>query len=87
MNSEFYPGWFDQWGRNHSLRAVRNVTAALAALLADRFSVSLYMAHGGAHCSLLTAHFIAALTTNTIYLYDTQCSQTFAYSYITSKVH
>lgn len=45
--AEFYPAWFDVWGKRHSKVALRRPTDQLEAMLADSVSVSLYMFHGG----------------------------------------
>ncbi len=45
--SEFYPAWFDVWGRGHSRRDARDAAAKLDWMLARGVSVSIYMFHGG----------------------------------------
>lgn len=46
--AEFYPGWFDQWGTAHQTGApIAEQTSDLEWLLAQGYSVSLYMFHGG----------------------------------------
>ncbi len=47
MNGEYYPAWFDMWGRKHRTGASGPIVADLQAMLAERRSFSLYMAHGG----------------------------------------
>jgi len=47
MNSEYYPGWLDHWGRPHSTRNISDVTTTLDAMLAVNASVNMYMFHGG----------------------------------------
>ena len=47
MNGEYYPAWFDMWGRRHRTGAVEPIVADLEGMLAKRRSFSVYMAHGG----------------------------------------
>ncbi|XP_071949868.1 beta-galactosidase-like isoform X2 [Antedon mediterranea] len=47
VNSEFYPGWFDHWGMNHSKVAADKVTFTLDKMLAAGASVNMYMFEGG----------------------------------------
>lgn len=47
MNGEYYPAWFDMWGRRHRTGAVEPIAADLRTMLTDRHSFSVYMAHGG----------------------------------------
>ena len=47
MNGEYYPGWFDTWGRKHRTGSNAPVVADLEYMLSHRHSFSLYMAHGG----------------------------------------
>lgn len=46
--AEFYPGWFDQWGKPHETGApIEKQLKDLSWILAHGYSVSLYMFHGG----------------------------------------
>lgn len=45
--AEFYPAWFDVWGKNHSRVDLKNPNTQLDWMLAHNVSVSLYMFHGG----------------------------------------
>jgi beta-galactosidase len=46
--AEFYPGWFDQWGKAHSTGApIADQLKDLNWILSHGYSVSLYMFHGG----------------------------------------
>jgi beta-galactosidase len=46
--AEFYPGWFDQWGKAHSTGApIAEQLKDLNWILSHGYSVSLYMFHGG----------------------------------------
>lgn len=45
--AEFYPAWFDVWGKHHSRVDLKNPTAQLDWMVANDVSVSLYMFHGG----------------------------------------
>ncbi|XP_045708436.1 beta-galactosidase-1-like protein isoform X1 [Phyllostomus hastatus] len=47
VNSEYYTGWLDYWGQNHSTRSVRAVTEGLENMLKLGASVNMYMFHGG----------------------------------------
>lgn len=47
MCGEFYPGWFDSWGRPHHRGPTDRIVADLAWMLERRASFSMYMAHGG----------------------------------------
>ncbi|XP_028364685.1 beta-galactosidase-1-like protein isoform X2 [Phyllostomus discolor] len=47
VNSEYYTGWLDYWGQNHSTRSVRAVTVGLENMLKLGASVNMYMFHGG----------------------------------------
>ncbi|MGC2160886.1 MAG: beta-galactosidase family protein [Silvibacterium sp.] len=46
--AEFYPGWFDQWGKAHATGApIAEQLKDLNWILSQGYSVSLYMFHGG----------------------------------------
>jgi len=45
--AEWYPGWFDSWGREHSTSNVAEDAAKLDTVLAAGISINLYMFHGG----------------------------------------
>lgn len=47
MNGEYYPAWFDVWGRKHRTGAPGPIVADLDYMLKNRHSFSIYMAHGG----------------------------------------
>jgi len=47
MCSEYWTGWFDQWGRPHETRGVETFIGSLKDMLDRKISFSLYMAHGG----------------------------------------
>uniref|UniRef100_A0A2K6THZ7 Galactosidase beta 1 like n=1 Tax=Saimiri boliviensis boliviensis TaxID=39432 RepID=A0A2K6THZ7_SAIBB len=47
VNSEYYTGWLDYWGQNHSTRSVSAVTKGLENMLELGASVNMYMFHGG----------------------------------------
>jgi len=44
---EFYPGWFDHWGKTHNRVKPARSTQVLGWMLERGVSFSLYMAHGG----------------------------------------
>lgn len=45
--AEFYPAWFDVWGKRHSYRAYQNPARQLDWMLEHDVSISIYMFHGG----------------------------------------
>jgi beta-galactosidase len=47
MVSEFYPGWFDSWGKPHHTGESAGLVRDLGWMLEHNVSFSLYMAHGG----------------------------------------
>ncbi|XP_068960581.1 beta-galactosidase-1-like protein isoform X3 [Petaurus breviceps papuanus] len=47
VNSEYYTGWLDYWGGNHSTKDVKSVTDALQDILELGANVNMYMFHGG----------------------------------------
>lgn len=47
MCGEFYPGWFDSWGKPHHYGQTANVLRDLEWMLARDISFSIYMVHGG----------------------------------------
>ncbi|WP_053058242.1 beta-galactosidase [Pedobacter sp. BMA] len=47
MCSEYWTGWFDNWGRPHETRSINSFIGSLKDMMERRISFSLYMAHGG----------------------------------------
>jgi len=47
FNSEFWAGWFDQWGGAHNFTDTAKQSSNLEWMLGQGYSVSLYMFHGG----------------------------------------
>jgi beta-galactosidase len=47
MCGEFYPGWFDSWGKPHHTGKLGALLDNLGAMLEERQSFSLHMVHGG----------------------------------------
>lgn len=47
MCSEFWSGWFDNWGRRHETRPGKDMVDGLRTMLKNNISFSLYMTHGG----------------------------------------
>ncbi|MES2773035.1 MAG: beta-galactosidase [Bacteroidota bacterium] len=47
MCGEYYPGWFDSWGRPHHTGSGDRVVKELQWMLDNKASFSIYMAHGG----------------------------------------
>ncbi len=47
MCGEYYPGWFDSWGKPHHLGAPERIVKELGWMLEHNASFSIYMVHGG----------------------------------------
>lgn len=47
MNAEFWVGWFDAWGRQHSVTSPEAKAKDYAWMIDNDISVNLYMFHGG----------------------------------------
>ncbi|WP_199141471.1 beta-galactosidase [Pedobacter sp. ASV12] len=47
MCGEYYPGWFDSWGRPHHKGDTKRIVEELKYMLDQKASFSIYMAHGG----------------------------------------
>jgi beta-galactosidase len=47
MNGEYYPAWFDVWGRKHATKPFSEISGDLEFMLKNKYSFSIYMAHGG----------------------------------------
>jgi beta-galactosidase len=47
MCSEYWTGWFDQWGKPHETRSINSFIGSLKDMMDRKISFSLYMAHGG----------------------------------------
>ena len=47
MCGEYYPGWFDSWGRAHHTGDAKRIASELGYMLEHRQSFSIYMVHGG----------------------------------------
>ncbi|XP_075807956.1 beta-galactosidase-1-like protein [Microtus pennsylvanicus] len=47
VNSEYYTGWLDYWGQNHSTRSSLHIAQGLEKILQLGASVNMYMFHGG----------------------------------------
>jgi beta-galactosidase len=47
MCGEYYPGWFDSWGKPHHTGSSANVVKELGWMLEHDASFSIYMVHGG----------------------------------------
>ncbi len=51
---EYYPGWLDHWGEQHSVLSAKEATGKYDTLLAGGASVSLYMFHGGTNFGFMS---------------------------------
>jgi beta-galactosidase len=47
MNGEYWAGWFDHWGEKHHTTDAQKQADELAWILAQGYSISIYMFHGG----------------------------------------
>ncbi len=47
MCGEYYPGWFDVWGRTHATATIDQAVTDLGYMLEHGASFSIYMVHGG----------------------------------------
>ncbi|MFA6275312.1 MAG: beta-galactosidase [Pedobacter sp.] len=47
MSGEYYPGWFDSWGRPHHTGDTKRIVNELKYMLDQKASFSIYMVHGG----------------------------------------
>lgn len=47
MCGEFYPGWFDSWGKKHHVGKPESVVKDIESMLRANASFSIYMVHGG----------------------------------------
>ncbi len=47
MSGEYWDGWYDQWGKPHQVRDEKTIADEYAWMLAQGYSVNLYMFHGG----------------------------------------
>jgi beta-galactosidase len=47
MNGEYWAGWFDHWGDTHHATDAKQQADELAWILAQGYSISIYMFHGG----------------------------------------
>jgi beta-galactosidase len=45
--AEWYPGWFDDWGKKHANVSGKDAAARLDKILAAGISINMYMFHGG----------------------------------------
>lgn len=47
VNTEFYPGWLDLWGHQHSTVSTESIVKTLDEMLAIGVNVNFYMFFGG----------------------------------------
>jgi beta-galactosidase len=45
--AEWYPGWFDDWGKHHATVGYKNAAATLDKILGAGVSINIYLFHGG----------------------------------------
>lgn len=53
MCGEFYPGWFDSWGKPHAHTSTNALAEDIATMQREGDSFSLYMVHGGTTFGLM----------------------------------
>ncbi len=75
MNGEFYPGWFDAWGRRHAVGATDQILRELAFMLEHGMSFSIYMAHGGTSFGLWSGADRPFVPDTSSYDYDAPISE------------
>ena len=75
MNGEFYPGWFDAWGRPHANGATGQVLQELRFMLEHGMSFSIYMAHGGTSFGLWSGADHPFVPDTSSYDYDAPISE------------
>jgi beta-galactosidase len=75
MNGEYYPAWFDTWGRAHHTGVPGPLAADLDAMLKKRHSFSIYMAHGGTSFGLWAGADRPFLPDTSSYDYDAPISE------------
>ena len=75
MNGEYYPAWFDMWGRRHRTGEPGPIVADLEAMLLRNRSFSLYMAHGGTSFGLWAGADRPFSPDTTSYDYDAPISE------------
>lgn len=75
MNGEFYPGWFDTWGRAHRTGPIEQTLDELAYMLKNGMSFSIYMAHGGTTFGLWAGADRPFLPDTSSYDYDAPISE------------
>lgn len=57
VNTEFYSGWLDNWGKPHETRSPQVVAAMLDDILKRNASVNMYMFHGGTNFGFMNGKF------------------------------
>lgn len=62
VNSEFYPGWINNWGRPFQHRDAETVAKNLDSLLSKNVSVNVYMFHGGTNFGFMNGIVLDSFT-------------------------
>ncbi len=75
MNGEYYPAWFDMWGRRHRTGRPEPIVEDLDYMLENRRSFSIYMAHGGTSFGLWAGADRPFSPDTTSYDYDAPISE------------
>lgn len=75
MNGEYYPAWFDIWGRRHRTGPAAPIVRDLDYMLTHHHSFSIYMAHGGTSFGLWAGADRPFLPDTSSYDYDAPISE------------
>ncbi len=75
MCGEFYPGWFDTWGREHHIGDLDRYIADIEFMLENDASFSIYMAHGGSSFGLWAGADAPFLPDTSSYDFDAPISE------------
>jgi len=57
MCGEYYPGWFDIWGKKHNYGNTEKIIGDLTYMLDNRASFSIYLIHGGTSFNYWSGYF------------------------------
>ena len=75
MNGEYYPGWFDSWGKPHRTGKIAPYLADLDYMVSNGISFSIYMAHGGTTFGLWSGSDRPFIPDTSSYDYDAPISE------------
>lgn len=75
VNSEYYAGWLDLWGHQHSKRGASGIIKTFEEMMDMNASVNFYMYHGGTNFGFSNGADPQYSTTPTSYDYDAPISE------------